>query len=91
MFGVIDLNACYASRDDGHRERNWQESPYRFENDGHWNELGNRLAAACLDERLRREAGLPAMTEGGARRRPGGVLRCLREPLSRGAREGTPR
>ena len=61
--GVVDLNACYASRDEGHRERDWQESPYRLRNDGHWNELGNRLAAACLDERLRREAGLPAMAE----------------------------
>ena len=61
--GAIDLNACYASRDEGHRERDWQESPYRLRNDGHWNELGNRLAAACLDERLRREAGLPAMAE----------------------------
>ena len=60
---LVDLNACYARRDEGHRERAWQESPYRFENDGHWNELGNRLAAACLDERLRREAGLPAMTD----------------------------
>ena len=61
--GVIDLNACYASRDEGHRERDWQASPYRLRNDPHWNEIGNRLAAACLDERLRREAGLPAMTE----------------------------
>ena len=61
--GLIDLNACYASYDDGHRERDWRESPYRFVSDGHWNELGNRLAAACLNERLRREAGLPAMTE----------------------------
>ena len=63
-IGVVDFNACYARRDDGHRERAWRESPYRFENDGHWNELGNRLAAACLDERLRREAGLPAMADG---------------------------
>ena len=62
-IGAIDLNACYASRDEGHRERDWQESPYRLRNDGHWNELGNRLAAACLDERLRREAGLPAMAD----------------------------
>ena len=62
-IGVVDFNACYARRDDGHRERAWRESPYRFENDGHWNELGNRLAAACLDERLRREAGLPAMAD----------------------------
>ena len=61
--GVVDLNACYARRDEGHRRRNWDESPYRFDNDSHWNELGNRLAASCLDERLRLEAGLPAMTE----------------------------
>ena len=61
--GVVDLNACYARRDEGHRERDWQESPYRLRNDGHWNELGNQLAAACLDERLRREAGMPAMAE----------------------------
>ena len=61
--GVIDLNACYERRDQGHRSRAWLESPYRFENDRHWNELGNRLAAACLDARLRREAGLPAMSE----------------------------
>ena len=61
--GVLDLNACFESRDDGHRHRNWWESPYRFEKDSHWNELGNRLAAACLNEWLRREAGLPAMQE----------------------------
>ena len=61
--GVLDLNACFESRDEGHRDRNWWESPYRFEKDSHWNELGNRLAAACLDEWLRREAGLPAMQE----------------------------
>ena len=60
---ALDLNACFESRDDGHRDRNWLESPYRFEKDSHWNELGNRLAAACLDEWLRREAGLPAMQE----------------------------
>ena len=60
-IGVVDLNACYASRDEGHRERDWQESPYRLRNDGHWNERGNRLAAACLNERLRREADLPAL------------------------------
>ena len=58
-----DLNACFESRDDGYRDRNWWESPYRFEKDSHWNELGNRLAAACLDEWLRREQGLPAMQE----------------------------
>ena len=61
--GVVDLNACVEARDEGHRERDWQDSPYRLRNDAHWNELGNRLAAACLDDRLRREARLPAMTE----------------------------
>ena len=60
--GVVDLNACYASRDQGHRGRAWMESPYSLK-DGHWNELGNRLAAACLDDRLRLEAGLPALAE----------------------------
>ena len=62
-IATVDLNACYASRDEGHRERDWQESPYRLRNDLHWNELGNQLAAACLDERLRRETGLPAMAD----------------------------
>ena len=61
--GVVDLNACYESHDDAHRRRGWEESPYRLENDFHWNELGNRLAAVCLDERLRREAGLPALAK----------------------------
>ena len=61
--GVVDLNACYESRDDAHRRRSWEESPYRLENDFHWNELGNRLAAACLDEWLRRETGLPALVD----------------------------
>ena len=58
-----DLNACFEGRDEGHRHRIWRESPYRFEKDSHWNELGNRLAAACLDELLRRQAGLPPLTE----------------------------
>ena len=60
---VVDLNVCFETRDEGHRGRDWRGSPYRLENDGHWNELGNQLAAACLDELLRREAGLPAMSE----------------------------
>ena len=52
--GDIAPLARYASRDEGHLECDWRESPYRFEHDGHWNELGNRLAV-CLDERLRWE------------------------------------
>ena len=61
--GVIDLNACFAARDEGHRERDWRKSPYQLHNDPHWNELANRQTAACLDDRLRREAGLPAVAE----------------------------
>ena len=60
--GVVDLNACYESRGEGHRGR-WRESPHRLKNDSHWNEHANRLTAACLDSRLRREAGLPAMAD----------------------------
>ena len=44
-------------------EGSWRESPHRLKNGSHWNEHANRLAAACLDDRLRREAGLPGMTE----------------------------
>ena len=62
-IGVVDLNACFAGRDEGHRRRNWDHSPYRLRDDYHWNELGNQLAAACLDDLLRREAGLPTMAE----------------------------
>ena len=61
-IGVVDLNACYESRGEGHRGR-WRESPYRLKNDSHWNDYANRLAAACLHGRLRREAGLPAMAD----------------------------
>ena len=85
--GVVDLNACYARRDEGHRERGWQESPYRLHNDGHWNELANRLAAACLDERLRKEAGLPAMTEP-ARDAALGQYYAAFEPLAEGDSAG---
>ena len=60
---ALDLNACFEGRDEGHRDRIWRESPYRFEKDSHWNELGNRVAAACLDELLRRQAGLPPLAE----------------------------
>ena len=88
--GVIDLNACYESRDDAHRRRSWEESPYRLENDFHWNELGNRLAAACLDERLRREAGLPALAEA-VRDAALAQYYAAFEPSGRGGRPGTDR
>ena len=35
---------------------------YRFKNDGHWNEAGNRLAAQCLYRVLEADRGLPALS-----------------------------
>ena len=78
--GVIDLNACYASRDEGHRERDWQASPYRLRNDPHWNEIG-KPAGGRLPRRAAAPGSRPAGDDGGrARRGSGGVLRRLREP-----------
>ena len=45
---VIDLYDCFTGFDAAHAQRQWHHSPYRFENDLHWNEAGNRLAAVCL-------------------------------------------
>lgn len=55
---VVDLSPCYERPSEG-----GLDPQYYFDNDGHWNERANRLAAACLNDRLRREAGLPTMTE----------------------------
>ena len=60
---VIDLFDCFTGFDPAHSRRQWQHSPWRFKNDGHWNEAGNRLAAACLYQVLEEEMRLPARTE----------------------------
>ena len=61
---TIDLNACFGTHDPAHKERPWIESPYRFKDDVHWNEAGNRLAAVCLYRVLEEKTGLPRLSEG---------------------------
>ena len=60
---VFDLYDCFGGSDPAHAERHWRDSPYRFKNDGHWNEAGNQLAAICLYRFLEEEMGLPALSE----------------------------
>ena len=69
---VINLYDCFGDHDPAHLRLPWDESPYRFKNDGHWNEAGNHLAAVCLYRFLEEKAGLPPLSEDG-----------LREALSR--------
>ena len=60
---VIDLFDYFTEFDPVPSRRQWQHSPWRFKNDGHWNEAGNRLAAVCLYQVLEEEMRLPARTE----------------------------
>ena len=61
---VIDLYACFGDADPVHLQQEWRQSPYRFENDWHWNETGNRLAAVCLYRVLEEKTGIPALSGG---------------------------
>ena len=61
---VFDLYDCFGGYDPAHTDRPWRDSPYRFKNDGHWNEAGNQLAAICLYRFLEQEMGVPALSEG---------------------------
>ena len=61
---VIDLYACFGAADPAHPQQSWGQSPYRFKNDAHWNELGNKLAAVCLYRVLEEKTGIPALSEG---------------------------
>jgi len=45
---TYNLRACFGEHDPAHLHTPWRESPYRFKEDWHWNEAGNRLAAICL-------------------------------------------
>ena len=60
---VIDLYACFGDMDPAHPQRPWSQSPYRFKNDSHWNEAGNRWAAVCLSRVLEEKRGLPKWSE----------------------------
>ena len=59
---TVDLQQCFAELDPAHLRTSWWRSPYRFRNDGHWNEAGNRLAAVCLHRFLADRLGLPPMS-----------------------------
>ena len=60
---VIDLYDCFGNLDPVHPQRLWDRSPYRFKNDGHWNEAGNRLAAVCLYRLLEEKTRLSRLSE----------------------------
>ena len=61
---IINLSDCFGDHDPAYRGGNWQESPYYFRNDDHWNEAGNQLAAACLYRFFEEKAGLPLLSKG---------------------------
>ena len=61
---VIDLYACFGGADPAYSQRRRSAPPYRFKNDWHWNELGNKLAAVCLYRVLEEKTGIPALSEG---------------------------
>ena len=60
---IIDLYDCFGQRDPAHNDREWTNSPYRFRNDDHWNEAGNKLAAVCLYRVLEKRTEIPALSE----------------------------
>ena len=61
---VIDLYACFGDAAPVHPQRRRSAPPYRFKNDWHWNEMGNRLAAVCLYRVLEEKTGIPALSAG---------------------------
>ena len=63
-FEVIDLYDCFGDYDNDFAQREWEDQPYRFRNNGHWNETGNHLAAVCIYRILEREASLPILSVG---------------------------
>ena len=60
---TLNLYDCFRAHDDDYHRRGWGSSPYRFRNDFHWNENGNRLAAVCLYRFLEKELRLPDVSE----------------------------
>ena len=60
---VIDLSGCFGNADSAQNRRTWMQSSYHFENDWHWNEAGNQLAAVCLYRVLEEKMRLPALSE----------------------------
>ena len=59
----INLRDCFAALDPAYPHTPWEDSPYRFELDAHWNEVGNRLGAVCLHRFLAERLELPRLNE----------------------------
>ena len=62
-FETVSLYHCFGNRDETFFQLHWEESPYRFRNDGHWNEAGNQLAAICLYRFLEQKIEIPLLSE----------------------------
>ena len=60
---TVNLRDCFGERDPAHLQTLWHLSPYRFKQDWHWNEAGNRLAAICLHRFLQGALQLPSLSE----------------------------
>ena len=55
---IVDLHGCYSDA-----IPNYSWNAMHFENDGHWNETGNMVAAHCLHRLLAADAGLPPLAD----------------------------
>ena len=55
---VVDLHGCFSDA-----IPNYSYRAVRFDNDAHWNETGNMVAAHCLLRFLEGEAGLPPLSD----------------------------
>lgn len=62
-FETVSLYHCFGNRDETFFQLHWEESPYRFRNDGHWNEAGNQLAAICLYRFLEQKIEVAPLSE----------------------------
>ncbi len=60
---AISLYDCFGDHDATHSRQPWEDSPYKFKNDYHWNEAGNYMAAVCLYRFLEEEADLTRLSE----------------------------
>ena len=91
---TVNLRDCFGERDPAHLHTPWELSPYRLENDGHWNEAANRLAAVCLHRVLEGALGMPPLSEEEvalALRRYYAAFGAPASVFSRGARRDAPR
>ena len=55
---IVELRACFSDA-----IPNYSWPAVRFDNDMHWNEMGNMVAAHCLLRFLEEEAGLPPLSD----------------------------